>query len=292
MIKNFNLIIALVILLAVGFSGFFTVNETQRAIVLRLGKIQTLENGKEEIVKPGLNFKIPFITSAVKFDVRLQTLDIDSSRMVTLEKKDVFVDYYVKWRVRDIPTFYKATGGNIRRIQTLIKQKANDGIRAEFGKRTIKEVVSGDRKDIMEFLKNYVDGSVSDLGVDVIDVRIKRIDLPNEVSSTVFERMRSERHRVATKHRAQGHATAEAIMAKADAKATIIEANAKKENQVIRAQADAKAANLYAQAYSKEPKFYKVYRNLLAYIKTLKNKGDVLVLSANSEFFKNLNLQN
>jgi membrane protease subunit HflC len=276
----------ILILFVVILSGLFTVYENERAIVLRLGKIETDRDGNPKIRQPGLNFKVPFITVARVFDTRLQTLDIDSSRIVTEQKKDLWVDYYIKWRIVDLPKFYTATGGNLIRVQTLIEQKANDGIRAEFGKRSIQEVVSGERRDIMKILREQVDTSASSLGVDVIDVRIKRIDLPTEVSSTVFQRMRSERARIATMHRAQGRADAEAIRAKADANVTVILATAESEGKKIRGEGNATAAKLYADAYNKDADFYSFYKSLIAYKTSFKDKRDLLVLQPDAKFFR------
>ena len=267
-------------------SGLFTVNEYEKAIVLRLGKIEVDSNGEPKIRMPGLNFKIPFVTMARVFNTRLQTLDIDSSRMITEEKKDLLVDYYIKWRIVDLPKFYTSTGGNVTRAQTLIEQKANDGIRAEFGKRTIQEVVSGERRDIMNILRQQVDESVGGLGISIIDVRIKKIDLPTEVSSKDFDRMRAERARVAAMHRSQGRADAEAIRAKADADATVIQATAKSEAKMIRGMGDATAAKIYADAYSKDAEFYSFYRSIRAYKETFKDKRDLLVLKPDSRFFR------
>lgn len=279
-------VLGIIVLLLV-ITGLFSVQEYERAIVLRLGKIEANSNGEPIIRTPGLNFKIPFITATKVFDVRLQTLDIESSRIVTEEKKDLLVDYYIKWRIVDLPKFYKSTSGNRLRVETLLRQKANDGIRAEFGKRSIQEVVSGERRDIMKILREQVDSSVSGLGINVIDVRIKRIDLPTEVSATVFARMRSERARVATMHRAQGKADAEAIRAKADADVTVILATANSKSKEIRGLGDALAAEIYAKSYNQDPDFYRFYRSMNAYQKAFQNKSDLLVLKPDSRFFKN-----
>ena len=270
-------------------SGLFKVQQYEQAIVLRLGKIETLADGSPNIRMPGLNFKIPFITNARIFDTRLQTLDIESSRIVTSEKKDLLVDYYIKWKIVNLPAFFKSTGGNIIRAQTLIEQKLNDSVRAEFGKRTIQEVVSGERHDIMQLLREQAKESVNALGLDIIDVRIKRIDLPTEVSTTVFERMRSERARVAMSHRSEGRAKAEEIRARADAKVTVIVAKAQKESKVIRGQGDAVAAKIYVDSYKKDPGFFSFYRSIRAYKNVFSSKQDILVLKPDSHFFKYFN---
>ncbi|NQY43436.1 MAG: protease modulator HflC [Legionellales bacterium] len=279
--------IAVVVVMLFIISGLFTVQEYERAIVLRLGKIESDFDGNPKIRTPGLNFKIPFVTIARVFDIRIQTLDIDSSRIVTQNKKDLLVDYYIKWKITDLPKFYTSTGGNIIRVHTLLEQKANDGIRAEFGKRTIQEVVSGERSDIMDLLLKQVDKSVAGLGIDVIDVRIKRVDLPTEVSSTVFARMRAERARVATEHRAKGRSESEAIRAKADAEVTVILATAESESKKIRGEADAIAAKIYAESYNRDPDFYAFYRSTTAYKNIFSNGNDFLVLMPDdNRFFK------
>lgn len=290
-VKFVYLIIIIVVLLLL-YSGMFSVSEGQQALILRLGKLQTNSQGQAKMLKPGLHFKLPFITRSLLFDTRIQTLDIESSRIVTAEKKDVLVDYYVKWRIADLAKYYKSTGGDAARAQVLLQQQVNNGLRAQFGKRTISEVVSDDRSVIMSNLRQQADTSAAPLGIDVIDVRIKAIDLPTEVSAAVFSRMRAERQRVAAEHRANGKSLAEAIRAKADASATVIVAKANQQAAEIRASGNKQAAQLYAKAYNKDPGFYAFYRSLKAYQDTFNHKNDIMVLGPHSQFFKYMNTTN
>ena len=283
-LKPLGYIVVMVIL--VGLSFLFTVREGQEAILLRLGKITVDGAGEAKVMRAGLHAKLPLITRVRKFDVRLQTLDIQSSRIVTAEKKDVIVDYYVKWRIGSVPVFYTRTGGDYGRAELLLEQQINGGLRAEFGRRTISEVISEDRSSIMDQLRETAAASANKLGVHVVDVRIKRIDLPTEVSKAVFDRMRAERERVATEHRAEGKATAEAIKGKADGKAIVIVANAKAKATEIMGLGEAKAAKIYADAYGKEPAFYAFYRSLQAYGGTFQDKRDILLLRPDSQFFR------
>jgi len=286
-------IVILVLLLLAGFTSIYTVTEGENALLLRLGKIEkNPQTGLAKIQLPGLHFKIPFVEKVRYFDIRLQTLDIKSSRIVTKEKKDVIVDYYVKWRIGELAKYFKATGGSVSRTDLLLEQQLNDSLRAEFGRRTIKEVIADDRESIMHALQKQADTNASNLGVTVVDVRIKRIDLPPGVSSAVYDRMRAERERVATQHRAEGKASAEAVKATADAKVTVEVAEAKAKGAKARASGDAKAARIYAKAYKKDPEFYAFYRSLKAYRQTFDQKNDILVLRPNSQFFDYFNQAN
>lgn len=271
-------------------TGVYRVREGQRAIVLRLGDLVINPKTKQpEIMKPGLHFKIPLITKVVKLDVRLQTMDVESSRILTAEQKYVIVNYFAKWRINDVPLYYKRTGNYAIRAKMLLKQKINDALRAAFGKRDIKEVISGERTNIMALLKEKANQSAESLGIQVTDVRIQGIDLPKEVRESVFQRMRTEREQVAAKHRSQGRAQAEAIRASADANATIAIARAKTEAQGIRAEGDAKAAAIYMKAYRKNSGFYAFYRSLQAYNQVFKNKSTVMVIKPTGQFFKYFN---
>ena len=289
--KSNTLTVAIIgfILLSIIYSTAYVVYEGESALLLRLGNIQTdSATGKAYIKGPGLHFKIPFLMQAKIFDVRLQTLDIKSSRIMTAEQKDVLVDYYVKWRIGDLSLYYTRTGGNTTRADLLLEQQLNDSLRAEFGRRKINEVISDDRANIMAALNKQADINAQRLGIDIVDVRIKRIDLPTEVSTAVFERMRAERERVATEHRSTGKANAEAIRAQADANATITVAKAKEEAAWIRSEGDAQAAKIYADAYNKNSQFFAFYRSLEAYKKVFdkNNPNNILVLKPDSEFFK------
>lgn len=285
--KFFAAVIAIVIFLTL-YSGMFVVSEGNQALVLRLGEISKLASGQPDVLQPGLHFKVPFISTDLVFDTRIQTLDINSSRIMTAEKKDVLVDYYVKWRIGDLAQYYKSTSDDVSRAQVLLQQQVNNGLRAQFGQKTISEVVSDDRSAIMDTLRQQANASAQPLGIDVVDVRIKAIDLPTEVSSSVFDRMRAERQRVAAEHRANGRSLAEAIRAKADATVTVTLATANEQASQLRAQGDAQAAQIYTQAYNSDPSFYAFYRSLLAYRNTFNGKQSVLVLSPQTQFFNYL----
>lgn len=282
------IILGLIIIVTL-YTGLFTVKEGQKALVLRLGNLQMNAQKQPKVFNPGIHMKIPFITSVLWFDTRIQTMELESSRIVTAEKKDVIVDYYVKWRITNLANFYTSTSGDISRAEILLQQQVNNGLRAQFGQRTIPEVVSDDRSKIMSTLRTEADKSATPLGIDVIDVRIKAIDLPAEVSAAVFSRMRAERQRVASEHRANGKSIAEAIRAKADADVTVILATAKQQAALERATGQKKAAKIYADAYSKSPDFYAFYRSLLAYQDTFNTKQDLMIVGPNSQFFKYMN---
>ena len=297
MSKQIKILFAVIVFAIIIISScLFTVQEGQEGLVLRLGKLVTLKTsqGEKHALQyvPGLHFKLPIIDTIKKFDMRLQTLDIQSSRIVTKEKKDVIVDFYVKWRISDLPLYYKRTAGDSQKVDTLLTQQLNDGLRAQFGRRTIKEVVSDDRAQIMTALNKRADSSAKNLGIEVIDVRIKRIDLPEEVSNAVYERMRAERERVAKEHRSEGRAQAEAIRTNADAQATVIVAGAKADANKLRAAGDQTAAKIYADAYSKDAEFYTFMRSLSAYNASFAQKNDILVLTPDSQFFQYFNYPN
>lgn len=266
MTQSKGLILLIVAVIIVTLLSLFTVKEGQKALVLRLGDIK--HTGPEDasiIYQPGLHIKAPLIDTAEFFDTRLQTLEQTKSRVLTKEQKYLIIDYYVKWRIGDIPLYYKSTSNYTATTETLLRQKINDALRAEIGKRFISDIISGDRADIMQLLLNESQIAAKTLGVDLVDVRIKRIDLPEEVSRSVYERMRADRQRVAAKHRSNGRAQAEAIQAKAEANATVIIASAKEQGASVRAQGKEQAAKLYNAAYLKSPDFYNFYRSLLAY---------------------------
>ena len=272
--------------LLLGFSFFYVVQEGQHALLLRLGKITLDSSGQAAIMKPGLHFKLPIINQARIFDTRLQTLDVKSSRIPTKEQKYVLVDYYAKWRILDLPVYFTRTDGQLRRAELLLSQQINDGLRNEFGKHSITEVVTGERTNIMTMLKQQANKAAQDLGIVVIDVRIKRIDLPSKVSESVYQRMRTKREQVATRHRADGKKQAEAIRAEADRAVTEIVANARKQGQEIHATGDGIASDIYAKAYNRDAKFYAFYRSLQSYQAVFKQQQDVLVLNPDSQFFK------
>ncbi len=287
-LKSFALTI-LVIVVIVLYASVYTVNEGQKALLLRLGQIELGANGKPKIILPGLNFKIPFLNQTQKFDTRLQMLTVQSSRILTQDQKYVLVDYYIKWRIEDLPLYYQRTSGDPLRAETLLQQQVNDALRTAFGQRTLTEMVSGERINVMALLKDSANATAKNLGIWVADVRIKSIDLPKEVSEKVFNNMRTKREQDATQYRADGRAKAEGISATADAKAAIAVAQSLVAAADLRAQGAAKAAQIYADAYNQGPEFYSFYRSLEAYKIGFSNKSDLLILTPQSDFFKYFN---
>jgi len=274
------------IILLVLLTSVFTITQGQHGILQRLGRlVMDDKTDKVKVLGPGLHFKTPFIESVRVFDTRIQTLDIKSSRIVTREKKDVIVDYYVKWRIEDLAHYFKATGGNQFKAETLLEQQLNTSLRAQFGKRTIADVVSGGRDDVMGILQASAEAQASQLGIHVVDVRIKGIELPPNTSNAIYQLMRANMKKIANRHRADGNAKAEEIQAAADAKITILLAKARSDGQIIRAQGQAKAAAIYAEAYGKNKDFFDFYRSLKAYEGSFNSKQDILVLDQSGAFF-------
>ena len=280
-----RLIIVVVALLAILLSSsLYTVNETQVAIKLRLGEIVSVEN------EPGLKFKTPFVNNVVSFDKRIQTLDSAAESFLTVEKKNVVVDSYVKWRIVDTEKFYISTGGAMASANLRLAQNNQDALRSEFSKRTIIEVVSDEREAIMASVKTKLKAIAEDeYGIEVIDVRIKRIELSQEVRNSVYSRMETERKGLANKYRSEGAEEAEKIQAFADKERTIILANAYRDSEKIRGEGDAISASNYAKAYSQDVDFYSFYRSLESYKKSFSDQGDILVLNPESEFFRYFN---
>ncbi|MBL4765424.1 MAG: protease modulator HflC [Colwellia sp.] len=283
--KNFSIAI-LTLLLVLMVSSVFIIYEGQRGIVFQFSKIKRDAATDEMMIyEPGLHFKIPFIESVRKLDARIQTLDEAPARFVTSEKKDLMVDSFVKWRIVDFSTYYLRTSGSVENARSLLKQKVNNGLRTEFGNRTIKEIVSGDRNAIMAKALKSAESSRVDLGIEVVDVRIKAINLPTEVSNSIYERMRAERTAVAKEHRSQGQEQAEIIRATIDAKVTIMLAEAQKSAATMRGDGDALAAKIYADSYTQDAEFYRFYRSLEAYEKSFNSKSDIMVVKPDSDFF-------
>jgi modulator of FtsH protease HflC len=280
---NNRLGIALAGVLALALAAsmsMFTVDQRERAIVFQLGEL------KEVITTPGLNFKWPFIQNVRYFDARILTLDTpDAERYITSEKKNLLVDTFVKWKINDARQFYISVGDE-GQAQTRISQTVNATLREEFGKHTVHEVVSEDRNEIMNTVRERANQDAKKIGVEIIDVRLKRVDLPQEVSESVYKRMDAERKSVANQLRSEGSSEAERIRAEADKEREVIIANAYKEAQRIKGEGDAKAAAAYAQAFGQNAEFYAFYRSLEAYRSSFKNRSDVLVLEPNSDFFK------
>lgn len=267
-------------------ASVFTVTEGQQGIVLRLGRlVKDSQTDMIKVLKPGLHFKVPFIESVRVFDTRIQTMDIKSTRIVTKEKKDVMVDYYVKWQITDLAQYFKSTGGSEFKAETLLEQQLNTLLRAQFGKRTISEAVSGGRDDVMELLRTAAEKQAGELGINVVDVRIKGIELPENTSNAIYQRMRADMQKIANRHRADGQAAAEEIQAKADANVMVLLAQTKSKAQQVRAIGQAKAAAIYSQAYNQNKDFFALYRSLLAYEGSFQSKSDILVLDQSSAFF-------
>ncbi len=281
--KSPLLIILGVVLAIVLFNSVFLVYQWERAIKLRFGEIIASD------YEPGIHLKWPLVNTIRKFDARLRTLDARPERFLTLEKKDVIVDSYVKWRIANVAQYYRSTGGSADKTSRLLAERINTALRNEFGRRTIQEVVSGERQEIMDLLTKDADVQANDLGVEVLDVRVKQIDLPTEVSESVYGRMSAERERVARDLRAKGAEAAERIRADADRQRVVILAEAYRDAEKLRGEGDAKAAKIYADAFTKDSEFYAFWRSLSAYGNALGGHGDVMVLKPDSEFFRYFN---
>ncbi|OAI15039.1 protease modulator HflC [Methylomonas lenta] len=275
-----KIVVAIGALLVVLSMSVFTVSETERAIKFQLGEIVEYD------FKPGLHLKLPFINNVKKFDARILTMDSTPERFLTAEKKNVIVDSFVKWRIGDVKTFYTSVGGDANQANIRLDQIIKDSFRSEFSKRDIKQLVSTDRSIIREALITNVSPHAQKLGINIVDVQVKRIDLPNEVSSSVYQRMEAERARVAREFRSQGSEAAERIRADADKQREIILANAYRDSEILRGEGDAKAAEIFAKTYSEDIEFYGFYRSMIAYKQSLGKAGNIMVLEPDSDYFK------
>ncbi|MDH4583665.1 protease modulator HflC [Pseudomonas sp. BN415] len=281
--KSLFALIGGVVLAMIVWSSLYIVSQTEKAVLLQFGRIV------EADVQPGLHMKIPYVNQVRKFDARLLTLDSPTQRFLTLEKKAVMVDAYAKWRVADAERFYTATSGMKQIADERLSRRLEAGLRDQFGKRTLHEVVSGERDALMADITAALNRMANkELGIEVVDVRVKAIDLPKEVNRSVFERMSTEREREAREHRAKGSELAEGIRADADRQRRVLLAEAYREAEETRGDGDAKAASIYAKAYGQDQEFYAFHRSLQAYRESFSNKGDVMVLDPNSEFFRYL----
>ena len=275
-----TLMVAVVTLLVLSMS-VYTVDQRKAAIKFQLGEVVSMQTD------PGLYFMVPILQNVRLYDTRIQTLDTkDAERFLTSENKNVLVDSFVKWRVIDVRQYYVSVRGDSLAAEARIMQTVNDALRAEFAKRTVHDVVSGERDKIMETVADKVDKDVKGIGVEVVDVRLKRVDLVPEISSDVYRRMESERKRVANELRSTGSAEGEKIKADADRQKQVIVAEAYRDAQRIKGEGDAQATRIYAEAYGRNPEFYSFYRSLDAYRASFRNKSDVMVLEPNSDFFK------
>jgi membrane protease subunit HflC len=276
-----TILVVLVVVLVTASMSLFIVDQRQNAIVFRLGEVVDVKRA------PGLYLKVPLLDNVRYFDIRILTIDTaEPERFLTSEKKNVLVDLFVKWRITDVRQYYVSVGGDEPRAQTRLLQTINDSLRAEFGNRTVHDVVSGERNQIMELMRDRANEDARKIGVEVLDVRLKRVDLPQEVSESVYRRMEAERKRVANELRSTGSAESEKIRADADKQREVIIAQAYREAQRIKGEGDAKASATYARAYESNAEFYAFYRSLEAYKSSFKSRGDVMVLEPNSEFFK------
>jgi membrane protease subunit HflC len=276
-------LIGLVTLLILASLTLFTVDQRQNAIVFRLGEPVNV------IRSPGLYFKVPLLDNVRLFDIRILTMDAeDPERFITSEKQNVLVDAFVKFRIVDVVQYYISVGGDETRAKIRLLQTVNDGLRAEFGKRTVHEVVSGQRDQIMALMRQRADADARKIGVQVLDVRLKRVDLPAEVSEAVYRRMEAERKRVANELRSLGFADSERLRAEADRQRQIIIAEAYRDAQRVKGDGDARAAATYARAFQQDPEFFAFYRSIEAYRQSFRNRSDVMVIDPSSDFFKYL----
>ncbi|MBT8124919.1 MAG: protease modulator HflC [Gammaproteobacteria bacterium] len=278
---NAKILVAIIAIALVGlFSFTYQVDQRETAIKLKFGKVEQAN------IQPGLHFKIPVMNMIEKYDNRILTLDVPPTEFPTNEKKYVKVDFFAKWRIKDVERYYLATSG----IETKANQRLElilvDGLKNEFGKRTIQEVVSGERAEIMDVIQVQSNEEAKNFGIEVVDVRVSKIDLPDTVSDSVFKNMRAERDRVAKDFRARGREQAEVIRAKADKERTVILANAYNEAEQVRGEGDAKSAEIYAQAFTQDEEFYSFTRSLKAYINTFNSNNDVLIMEPDSKFFR------
>ncbi|MDC0332919.1 protease modulator HflC [Gammaproteobacteria bacterium] len=283
MTKGMNLIVLAGLILALILNSIFVIDEKEDGIVFQFGEAIKTD------LPTGLNFKLPIIQNVKKYDSRLQTLDEEPNRILTVESKYLIVDSFVKYRITNVRTFYDATSGSFINLNNLLGQRTAFELKNQFGRRTVTELVSGERDQLMNDMRKNLGDSVADLGIEIIDFRVKRIDLPPELSNSVYERMRSERNRLAEELRAEGNELSNEIRSAADKQRVILLAEAYKTSEQIRGEGDAKAAGIYAAAFSKDSEFYEFTRSMRAYGATFNNKSDILVIDPKSDFFKYLN---
>ncbi len=281
--KSLFAILAVLVLLLAASSSLFVVKETERAVVLRFGKLASAD------VRPGLHIKLPFADEVRKFEGRILTVDASPENFYTKQKKRLIVDSFAKWRIANVETYYRATGGNEQVAHSRLTARINDGLRNKFGTRTLHEVVSGQRDELMHELTDELNARVNNsLGIEVVDIRVKRIDLPDEVSDSVFNRMAAERAKKAREYRAKGMEQAEKIRAQADREKVVIEAEAYRDGEKLRGEGDARAAAIYAGAYNQDAEFYAFVRSLEAYRESFSGKQDMLVVEPDGQFFRYL----
>ena len=281
--RNTFLLVFSALIIGIGFNSFYIVNEKQNAIVLQFGEAVRSD------IPVGFHFKLPIIQEVKKYDARIQTLDEEPDRILTVESKYLLVDSFIKYKISDVLTFYKANNGSFNSLNSLLGQRSEFVLKNNFGKRTVKEVVSGKRDELMSIMLNSLNDSVADLGVQIIDFRVKRIDLPSNLSNSVYERMRTERNRLAEELRSEGKEIAREIRAVADKDKVVILAEAYKKAELLRGEGDAEATRIYAEGFSQDPEFYEFTRSIKAYVETFESKSDMMLIDSNSEFLKYLN---
>ena len=276
-----TLVVALVaVVAALVFSSAYYVDEREKAIVFKFGEIIKSD------VEPGLHWKVPFINNVQYFDARVQTMDADPESYLTVEKKNLIVDSFVKWRIQDVHQYYTRLKGSKANARSRLSQQVNDSLRQQFGRRNVQAVISGDRAEIMENVRDEMNETAANLGIDIIDVRLKRVDLDPAISEQVYQRMTAERQRVAKELRAQGEEAAEKIRADADRQRQILLANAERDAEIIRGEGDAAATASYAESFGQDQEFYNLYRSLNAYRDSFNSKQDLMIVDPSSEFFR------
>jgi membrane protease subunit HflC len=281
--RNVTFILIAVLALFIGTNALYVIKETERAVLLQFGEVVNPS------IQPGLHVKIPFVNNVRKFDGRILTVDSQPERFFTQEKKALIVDSYAKFRVSNTTKFYTATNGEEARAMGLLAQRINDGLRNQVAVRTIQEVVSGERDQLMADLAVQLNAvALAELGVELVDVRVKQIDLPPDVSESVYQRMNAEREKEAREHRSQGQELAEGIRAAADREVTVLKANAYRDAELIRGEGDATATGIYAAAFNQDPEFYSFTRSLRAYQDSFQGNGDIMLIQPDSEFFRYL----
>jgi membrane protease subunit HflC len=281
--RNSFLLVFAALIIGLAANSFYIVNEKEQAIVFQFGEAVKTD------IPVGFHFKTPIIQEVKKYDARIQTLDEEPDRILTVESKYLLVDSYLKYRISDVLTFYKANNGSFNSLNSLLGQRSEFVLKNNFGKRTVKELVSGERDELMSIMLNVLNESVTDLGIEIIDFRVKKIDLPANLSNSVYERMRTERNRLAEELRSEGKEIAREIRAVADKDKVVILAEAYKTSELLRGEGDALSAKIYADGFSQNPEFYEFTRSMKAYVETFENKSDIMLIDANSDFLKYLN---
>jgi len=281
--KLFSFLVGVMILSLLALSSVFVISERERAVLLRFGSIVNMD------IKPGLYLKIPFVDKLYVFDARIQALDMPQERFLTQEKKAVIVDAYIKWRIANVQDFYRSTSGDMHRANVLLSQRGGSRLREKFGVLTLNEVISGQRDELMIEITKTLNTSVEKLGLEILDVRVKKIDLPSQVSDSVFERMISERRKEAQEYRSKGQEIAQGIKANADREKQVLLAAAYRDSEKTRGYGDAQASAIYAKAYSSDSDFYSFYRSISAYKESFQEKSDMMLLEPGNEFFRFMN---